>query len=121
MNKSQRDYAVSCIRRESYKAQDSIVEKHGWPEVKLSLEKKWSLVKSGKAKLKKTSTTRSAYDKWMQIFDFSPFEKESGTSTKGKTLLKALEKDTQDTIDKIYLSGADEVLEAIKDFRKKYE
>lgn len=117
LNQAQRNHAVERIKTMTVAKLAEVRKAHTTPADKLSSEKKISLIKAKRVKLRDDILWESRMcDTLYNIYDFSKHEKPEIFSDVGKKKIAQIEKDSQLAIDKIMLAGATEALAALASF-----
>ena len=117
LNQAQRNHAVERIKTMTEAKLAEVRKAHTTPAVNLSSEKKISLIKAKRVKLRDDILWESRmYGALYNIYDFSKHEKPAIFSDVGKKKIAQIEKDSQLAIDKIMLAGATEALAALMAF-----
>lgn len=111
-NKTQVDYFCSRLREKLRVKIEAIREKHN-PRV-LTLEEKWVLIVSGKAKPKSFKSHPSTYLDWYQVHDFG--EGDGEDTSKTKELITKATKEAEKIKDKVWLADQDEAIALLESF-----
>lgn len=121
MTIKEKDYAMRRVNSIFYEKKAVIAQKHYTAAVELSIDKKWIMVKQGKAKIhpKYSKIRPTRHELWADIFDWSKHEKAAMHNEVAiEKELEPIRRKSTAIEDTIMLGDSDKALKMIQEFEK---